>query len=290
VKTGPDDDALRRLDEIYRSCALCPRACGVDRTAGEEGDCGVGPLPLVTSAGPHFGEEPELVGRGGSGTIFLGGCNLHCLFCQNADISQRAAGRPAEPGELARLMLTLERAGCENVNLVTPTHVAPPLARAVGLARGMGLRVPVVWNCGGYESREVVELLDGLVEIYMPDFKYGPEAPAGELSGAPDYYEKCAEVFGEMHRQVGALETDDRGVARRGLLIRHLVLPGGLADSRGVLRFIAGLSRDSYVNIMDQYRPCHRAGEHGGLNRRPTRGEMEDTRGYARGLGLHRGF
>jgi len=288
--TGRDDASLRRLDEIYRDCALCPRACGVDRTAGESGSCGVEPVPPVTSAGPHFGEEPELVGRGGSGTIFFGGCNLHCLFCQNADISQRSAGRPVEPEELARLMLDLQRAGCENVNLVTPTHLTPPLARAVSLSRGMGLRVPVVWNCGGYESREVVELLDGLVEIYMPDFKYGPEAPAGELSGAPDYYERCAEVFGEMHRQVGDLETDDYEIARKGLLIRHLVLPGGLADSRGVLRFIAGLSTDSYVNIMDQYRPCHRAGGHGVLNRRPTAGELEEVREYARGLGLHRGF
>jgi putative pyruvate formate lyase activating enzyme len=289
-RNGNTDAALRRLDDIFRNCALCPRACGVDRTAGEMGSCGVGPVPLVTSAGPHFGEEPELVGHGGSGTIFFGGCNLHCLFCQNADISQRATGRPAGPEELARLMLTLERNGCENVNLVTPTHLTPPLVRAARLARGMGLRVPLVWNCGGYESREVIELLDGLVEIYMPDFKYGPDAPAGELSGAPNYFEKCSEVFQEMHRQVGVLETDDRGVARRGLLIRHLVLPGGLADSRGVLRFIAELSPESYVNIMDQYRPCHRAGELGGLNRRPTQDELGEVRGYARGLGLHRGF
>ncbi|OGD76778.1 MAG: hypothetical protein A2Y64_04580 [Candidatus Coatesbacteria bacterium RBG_13_66_14] len=288
--TGRNDASLRCLEEIYRSCSLCPRACGVDRTAGERGSCGVGPVPRVTSAGPHFGEEPELVGRGGSGTIFFGGCNLHCLFCQNADISQRAVGKPAEPGELARLMLRLEGMGCENINFVTPTHLAPPLARAARLARGMGLRVPLVWNCGGYEAREVVELLDGLVDIYMPDFKYGPDAPAGELSGAPDYFEKCSAVLQEMHRQVGVLETDDHGVARKGLLIRHLVLPGGLADSRGVLRFIAGLSPESYINIMDQYRPCHRAGEHGGLNRRPTAGELEDVREYARGLGLHRGF
>jgi len=288
--TAHRDASQRRLEEIYRDCALCPRACGVDRTAGEKGSCGVGPVPRVTSAGPHFGEEPELVGRGGSGTIFFGGCNLHCLFCQNADISQRAAGKPAGAEELARLMLTLERNGCENVNLVTPTHIAPPLAEAVRLAREMGLRVPLVWNCGGYESREVVELLDGLVDIYMPDFKYGPEAPAGELSEAPDYFEKCVGIFREMHRQVGILETDERGVARKGLLIRHLVLPACLADSRGVLRFIAELSPESYVNIMDQYRPCHRAGEYGDLNRRLTPGEMEDIRSFARGLGLHRGF
>jgi putative pyruvate formate lyase activating enzyme len=263
----------------------------VDRTAGKKGSCGVGAAPLVTSAGPHFGEEPELVGRGGSGTIFLGGCNLHCLFCQNADISQRAVGRPTEPEELALLMLELERTGCENVNLVTPTHFAPPLARAVCIAREKGLRVPLVWNCGGYESLEVVELLEGLVEIYMPDFKYGPEAPVGELSQAPDYFEKASVVLGEMHRQVGVLQTDERGVARRGVLIRHLVLPDDLADSRNVLRFIAEeLSTDSYVNIMAQYHPRHRAADHRSLNRRPTFAELDDAWSYARSLGLHRGF
>ncbi|MCK4593591.1 radical SAM protein [bacterium] len=286
-----NEDTLDRLNELYRYCTLCPRGCGVDRTAGEMGSCGVGPLPLVTSAGPHYGEEPELVGRGGSGTIFFGGCNLHCLFCQNADISQNATGRPTEPEELALLMLNLERMGCENVNLVTPTHFAPPLARAIGLARGMGLRVPVVWNCGGYESLEVIELLDGIVEIYMPDFKYGPQAPAGELSQAPDYFEKCSEVLGEMHRQVGALRTNDRGVARKGVLIRHLVLPNNLADSRNVLRFIAEeLSTDTYVNIMAQYHPHHRAAEYQGVNRRPTSAELNDAWEYARSLGLHRGF
>ncbi|GAF82312.1 unnamed protein product, partial [marine sediment metagenome] len=285
------EDNLGRLEEIHRHCTLCPRGCGVDRTAGKIGSCGVGPVPLVTSAGPHHGEEPELVGRGGSGTIFFGGCNLHCLFCQNADISQNATGRPTEPEELAHLMLRLEMTGCENVNLVTPTHFAPPLARAIGMAREMGLRVPVVWNCGGYESLEVIELLDGIVEIYMPDFKYGPEAPAGELSQAPDYFERCSKVVGEMHRQVGTLQTDDRGVARKGVLIRHLILPDNLADSRNALHFIAEeLSTDTYVNIMAQYHPCHRAAEHKGMNRRPTLAELNDVRRYARSLGLHRGF
>lgn len=286
-----NENTLDRLNELYRHCTLCPRECGVDRTAGKIGSCCVGPIPLVTSAGPHYGEEPELVGRGGSGTIFFGGCNLHCLFCQNADISQNATGRPTEPEELALLMLNLERMGCENVNLVTPTHFAPSLARAIGMARGMDLRVPVLWNCGGYENLEVIELLDGIVEIYMPDFKYGPEAPAGELSQAPDYFERCSEALREMHRQVGALHTDNRGVARKGVLIRHLVLPNNLADSRNVLRFIAEeLSTDTYVNIMAQYHPHHRAEEYQGANRRPTSAELNDAWVYARGLGLHRGF
>jgi len=272
------DEAVRRLEENYKSCRLCPRGCGVDRTAGERGSCGAGPSPLIASAAPHFGEEPELVGRGGSGTIFFGGCNLSCLFCQNADISQRAAGRTAGPEELARLMLSLEAAGCENVNLVTPTHFAPTLGRATRLARRAGLGLPVVWNCGGYEDLEAVRLLDGLVEIFMPDFKYGPAAPAGELSGAPDYFDRCCDALAEMHRQVGVLATDPRGVARRGVLIRHLVLPDGLADSPGVLRFIAGLSTESYVNIMDQYRPSHRAQERLGLERRTSAAEMREVR------------
>ena len=278
------EKALEALEAHERCCRLCPRKCRVDRRSGKTGLCGLSAGLHVAAVLPHFGEEPELVGRGGSGTIFFGGCNLSCLFCQNADISQRAAGRTAGPEELARLMLSLEAAGCENVNLVTPTHFAPTLGRATRLARRAGLGLPVVWNCGGYEDLEAVRLLDGLVEIFMPDFKYGPAAPAGELSGAPDYFDRCCDALAEMHRQVGVLATDPRGVARRGVLIRHLVLPDGLADSPGVLRFIAGLSTESYVNIMDQYRPSHRAQERLGLERRTSAAEMREVRECARSL------
>jgi putative pyruvate formate lyase activating enzyme len=286
-----DKERLEALRKLYDPCVICPRRCGAERAAGELGECGVGAVPLVASYGPHYGEEPELVGRGGSGTIFFGGCNLKCIFCQNYDISHYRAGREVEPDKLADVMLGLERGGCENVNFVSPTHFTALLAGAIITAKDMGLRVPIVWNSGGYESAETVELLDGLVEVYMPDAKYGPAAPAGELSGAPDYFDRMREAVYEMHGQVGDLATDGRGVATRGLLVRHLVLPNGLSDSEPVLDFLAGeLSKDTYVNIMGQYRPCYRYDEYAGLNRYPTYDELNAVKEYARKIGLHRGF
>jgi len=282
---------LGALRKLYDPCVICPRHCGANRAAGEPGECGVGAVPLVASYGPHYGEEPELVGRGGSGTIFFGGCNLKCIFCQNYDISHYRAGREVGPDKLADVMLNLERGGCENVNFVSPTHFTAPLAEAIIAARDKGLRVPIVWNSGGYESAETIKLLDGLVEIYMPDAKYGPGAPAGELSDAPDYFDRMREAVREMHRQVGDLATDGRGVATRGLLVRHLVLPNGLADGEPVMDFVAGeLSADTYVNIMGQYRPCYRYDEYAGLSRHPAYDEISAVKEYARKVGLHRGF
>lgn len=287
----PRSERVNALYALASPCRLCPRECGALRANGEVGECGVGLLPLVASAGPHFGEERELVGRGGSGTIFFAGCNLGCIFCQNYDISHLRAGREATPAEVADAMLTLERQRCENVNFVTPTHVTPAVAEAVDLARARGLAVPIVYNSGGYDAVEALELLDGYVDIYMPDAKYGPAAPSLELSNAPDYFERMTEALREMHRQVGVLAVDGRGVATRGLLIRHLVLPAGLADSEPILRFIAEeLSPDSYLNIMAQYRPCYRAGEVAALMRPPRWEEIEAVKDLARGFGLHRGF
>jgi putative pyruvate formate lyase activating enzyme len=284
-------ERLEALRKLYDPCVICPRRCGADRAAGDFGECGVGAVPLVASYGPHYGEEPELVGRGGSGTVFFGGCNLKCIFCQNYDISHFRAGREVEPDKLADIMLGLERSGCENVNFVSPTHFSAPLAEAIIAARDKGLRVPIVWNSGGYERVETIELLDGLVEVYMPDAKYGPDAPAGELSGAGDYFDRMREALREMHRQVGDLATDGCGVATRGLLVRHLVLPNGLADSRPVMDFLAGeLSADTYVNVMGQYRPCYRYDEHAGLDRYPTSDELNAVKSYAREIGLRRGF
>lgn len=261
------------------------------RAEGERGTCDVGVLPLVASAGPHFGEERELVGRGGSGTIFFAGCNLGCIFCQNYDISHLRAGREVTPAKVAEMMLALERQGCENVNVVTPTHVAPAVAEAIELARAQGLTVPIVYNSGGYDGVEVLTLLEGFIDIYMPDAKYGPAAPAADLTAAPDYFERMKEALREMHRQVGDLEVNGRGVATRGLLIRHLVLPDGLADSEPVLKFIAEeLSPESYVNVMAQYRPCYRADEVPALMRPPNWEEIEKVKDAARALGLHRGF
>ena len=285
------EDRAERLHASLKSCEVCPRRCRVNRLEGEIGFCGVGAEALFASAGPHFGEEDVLVGRGGSGTIFFGGCNLSCIFCQNAELSAGHAGTETPPEEVAALMLALQRQGCENVNLVTPTHVAPAVAAAIARARAQGLTVPVVYNCGGYESVEALRLLDGFVEIYMPDAKYGPAAAAGELSCADYYFERMTAALREMHRQVGDLETDGRGVATRGLLVRHLVLPGGRADSEPVLRFLAEeLSPRTYVNIMDQYRPCHRASEVPALGRATTREEVAAVKRRARELGLTRGF
>jgi putative pyruvate formate lyase activating enzyme len=246
----------------------------------------VGDGPLVASFGAHLGEEPCLVGRGGSGTIFLGGCNLLCLFCQNADISHGRAGRPVTVDTLAGIMRHLEESGCENVNFVTPTHFAPPIAAAVRLAREGGLSVPVVWNCGGYETVEVLRGLEGLVEIYMPDAKTLSGEFARQAFAAGDYPERMREALVEMQRQVGDLVIE-RGRAVRGVLVRHLVMPGMLDDTKQVLDFVAhDVSPNAFVNVMGQYRPCHRALELPGMGRRPTREEIMEAQGYARKLGL----
>ncbi|MCD5408858.1 radical SAM protein [Candidatus Bipolaricaulota bacterium] len=276
------------LRELASPCRLCLRECGARRAEGERGSCRAGLTPWVSSFGPHFGEERVLVGRGGSGTIFFTGCNLHCVFCQNYEISQLCQGRKITTEELAAWMLHLQEIGCENINLVTPTHQAPQIVEALALAREEGLRLPIVWNCGGYESVEALKLLSGIVDIYMPDFKYGDSQLAARYSDAPGYFEAAGAALKEMHRQVGDLEVRD-GIARRGLLVRHLVLPGGLAGTDRVLRFIAEeLSRDTFVNIMAQYYPTYRAWEHPELARRITPGEYRQALELARRLGLSR--
>jgi len=284
------EERIEKLYKILESCALCARRCGVDRTRGEVGFCRSGMQPKVSSFFPHFGEEPPLRGTHGSGTIFLSHCNLRCVYCQNWEISHLEEGDLLTEEELAQAMLHLQRLGCHNINFVTPTHFAPQLIKAVKLAAERGLEIPIVWNCGGYESVEVIRLLEGIVDIYMPDIKYGDEASARKYSAAPDYFEVAKEVLREMHRQVGDLELDERGLAVRGLLIRHLVLPNGLAGSEQVLKFIAELSPNSYVNIMDQYRPCYRAVDYPELARPITQEEYDEVIELALRLGLHRGF
>ncbi len=246
---------------------------------------------MVSSIGPHFGEEPELVGHHGSGTIFLTHCNLGCLFCQNYDISHLGSGTVMAIDEIVKGMLYLQKRGCHNINFVTPTHYTPQLTKAIQLAAANGLTVPIVYNCGGYESLEVIRLLEGIVDIYMPDMKYSDSEQAKTYSTAPDYFERCTDALQEMHRQVGVLKTDPHGVAERGVLIRHLVMPGDVAGSRRTLEFIAhDLSADSYVNIMFQYRPVYRAHDFPEINRRPRLSEFNAVVDMARELGLHRGF
>lgn len=245
----------------------------------------------MASAFPHFGEEDPLVGWGGSGTIFLSHCNLRCVFCQNYDISHGGAGQDVTASQMAQVMLRLQRLGCHNINFVTPTHYVPQIVEAIGEAVQLGLEVPIVYNCGGYESLEVVRLLDGIVDIYMPDIKFFDAELSKRYCKAPDYFEVASQVVKEMHRQVGDLRINSRGLAERGLLIRHLVMPGCVEDSKKILRFIAEeISRDAYVNIMAQYRPCYRAYQFPEIDRPISMAEYREVVRYARSLGLHRGF
>ena len=245
--------------------------------------------PVVASFGPHFGEEPELVGRGGSGTIFFSGCNLGCLYCQNYDISHGGRGKKVTPRELTGMMLSLQKRGCHNINLVTPTHFTPRIVEAVESAVGEGLNIPLVYNCGGYESVETLRCLEGIVDIYMPDFKYGEGKEAERYSRAGDYPEIARAALREMQRQVGVLRTDAGGLAVKGLLVRHLVLPGGLARSREILKFLAEeISPDTYVNIMDQYYPQYRASDFPELSRRISREEYLEVIRQAEAVGLSR--
>lgn len=291
VTLGPVElvERAARAGQLLRRCTLCPHACGVDRTAGESGFCRTPDRLVVASWGPHFGEEAPLVGRFGSGTVFFSHCNLGCRYCQNWSISQGDEGNIMTDEALARVMLSLQESGCHNVNLVTPTHQVPMILRALAIAVEKGLSVPLVYNCGGYESLEVLALLDGIVDIYMPDLKYADATAAQHLSQAADYPRHAMAAVKEMHRQVGDLIIDDRGVAVRGLLVRHLVLPGGLAGTAAIARFLAEeISRDTYVNIMDQYHPCHEAFRHPPLDRRITAAEYREALEAARRAGLRR--
>ena len=268
-------------------CTLCPRQCKVDRSKGQTGFCGIAEMPIVSSVGPHFGEESVLVGRGGSGTIFFAGCNLGCIFCQNFDISHHRHGTKVTLEELAEAILGLQKYGCCNINFVTPTHVVPAIAAAIELARKNGLILPTVYNTGGYDSVETLKLLDGFIDIYMPDMKYADSDVAEELSSAPDYPQVNRQAVKEMHRQVGDLKTEN-SAATRGLLVRHLVLPENLAGSFDVIDFLAEeISPKTTINVMDQYRPCYKASKHIGINRRPTRDEFQSAQQYAIKKGLN---
>ena len=282
---------IQLLMEILQECRLCPRQCRVNRLNGEIGYCGAGSELMVSSAFPHFGEEPPLVGQHGSGTIFLTHCNLRCIFCQNYDISHLGRGTRMTLSDMTQTMVKLQKMGCHNINFVTPTHYAPQIVASLSEAIEMGLRLPIVYNCSGYESIEVIQLLEGVVDIYMPDAKYMDERYSNRFSNASNYPEVLKVVLKEMHRQVGDLMINPNGIAERGLLIRHLVMPGGVASSEAVLKFIAEeISADSYVNIMDQYRPEYRASEYPEISRRITHKEYMEAIQIARRFHLYRGF
>ena len=279
-------DSHRGLPAQLADCALCPRECHVNRLAGETGFCGIGREAVVCSAGPHFGEEPPLVGAGGSGTIFFAGCNLACVFCQNYEISHYREGRPADALRLAAMMLRLQEIGCHNINVVTPTHVVAQIVEALEPARSKGLELPLVYNCGGYEKLATLQALEGTVEIYMPDAKYWSAESAERYSHAADYPEVMRAALREMQRQVGDLEIVD-GIARRGLLVRHLVMPGLVEESLRILEFLRDeISPDTYVNVMPQYRPAFHAADHTEIARRPTDEEYREVIAGAGRLGL----
>jgi len=278
-----------RAVAAMENCILCPRQCGVNRLAGETGYCQTGARAKVASYNAHFGEEAPLVGRYGSGTIFFSHCNLLCTFCQNYDISHQGEGRELDDHQLAAVMLHLQETGCHNINFVTPSHVVPQILSALVIAAEKGLHVPLVFNCGGYDKVETLQLLDGIVDIYMPDFKFWDAEIARQTCQAADYRQVACAALCEMHRQVGDLKIDETGLAKKGLLVRHLVMPEGLADTRQVMRFIAGeISTNTYVNIMPQYRPCGRAYEIPSLNRALSTKEYKTAIQEAKEEGIYR--
>ncbi len=287
------EQALAELED----CCACPRDCHVNRLKDERRVCATGRHAIVSSAFPHFGEEDCLRGTRGSGTIFFGLCNLRCVFCQNWDISQQRAGKECTAAEIAELMLGLQEQGCHNINFVTPEHVAPQVIEAIAAAVPAGLRLPIVYNTSAYDALASLRLLDGLVDIYMPDFKFWHRESARRLAKAKDYPERAREAIREMHRQVGELRFSLDGLARRGLLVRHLVMPGQEDEAAAIFEWLAReISPDTYVNVMGQYRPVYEVGssardgtrKYGEIDRTPTSAELQAAERAARAVGLWR--
>lgn len=291
LDSGGLDARVEAALEHLKKCDLCPVQCKVDRLAGRLGTCRTSRRARVSSYFPHRGEEDPLRGRHGSGTIFFSYCNLRCQYCQNYELSQLGQGRTVDADEIAGMMLDLQALGCHNVNFVSPSHVVAQIIEAVAIAARKGLNIPLVYNSGGYDSLTALALLDGIVDIYMPDMKYGDAATARKYSLVKDYPQHNQAAVREMHRQVGDLVLDEYGIARRGLLVRHLVLPGGLAGTGDVARFLASeISPDTYINIMGQYRPEWKArtGDLGPLSRPVSAQEIAEAYEIARAAGLHR--
>ncbi|HIE05312.1 MAG TPA: radical SAM protein [bacterium (Candidatus Stahlbacteria)] len=293
LKLHQSGELKRRANQLWKvlgQCELCPRQCRVNRLKGEKGFCQApGARLVVSSFNPHFGEERPLVGRGGSGTIFLTHCNLRCVFCQNWEISHLGRGSVIDINELAKMMLHLQRIGCHNVNLVTPTHYSPHILKALVIATEKGLRLPVVYNTSGWERLEILKILDGVVDIYLPDFKYWDNTMAEKYSsGASLYPDFARKAILEMHRQVGVAKPSKDRIIYRGLMIRHLVMPNNVAGSEKVMEWIAeNLPKDTYVNIMAQYHPCYKAFDYPELSRRITKEEYQRVVARAKSLGLN---
>ena len=289
LRSGEFYDRVKRARSKLQSCRVCPRHCEVNRIAGRVGTCLVGSKALVASANPHFGEEFPIRGWMGSGTVFFAGCNLRCLYCQNFEINHEPNGQELEPDELANLMLDLQEQGCHNINFVSPSHQVPQMLEGILFAAQRGLRLPIVYNTSSYDDVEMLKLLDGVVDIYMPDFKYADTVIGRRLSKIPDYPVRAQAALKEMHRQVGDLVLDEEGLAIRGVLVRHLVLPGKLAGTGDVMSFLANeISKETYVNIMDQYHPAAKANRHSILSRPVRTSEVDEARTLAYVCGLYR--
>jgi putative pyruvate formate lyase activating enzyme len=289
AKSGILKDRVAELTAELSDCTLCPRNCHADRLSGDLGTCKTGELAMVSSYMPHFGEESPISGLRGSGTIFFTHCNLLCSFCQNYDISHEGRGQAVTPRELADMMLTLQAIGCHNINFVTPTHVVPQILQGLVIAADDGLHIPLVYNSGGYDHVSTLARLEGIIDIYMPDFKFWREDISASTCNAKDYPPVARKAVAEMHRQVGDLIINSSGIAERGLLIRHLVMPGGLAGTRKVMEFLATeISTETYVNIMPQYRPCGDAWESPSLRRPIEMKEYQDALQEAIDAGLTR--
>lgn len=282
---------IEQLFQKLESCILCPNNCKVNRLKDEKGICRLGKNLMISAAQLHFGEEKELVGTGGSGTIFFTGCNMKCVFCQNYDISWEMRGEIVTEIELAELMITLQEKGASNINLVTPTPQTPMIFLAIEMAKDKGLNLPIVYNSGGYDSVEVLRLLNGLVDIYMPDFKYGNNENGLKYSGVEDYFDTAKAAIKEMVNQTGDLVLDKTGNAIKGLIVRHLVLPNNVSGSKRILDFIAHeISSNTYVNIMGQYHPAYKTSNYNELDKQDIYNEFCDTIRYAKSVGLTRGF
>ncbi|HAA89452.1 MAG: Radical SAM domain protein [Thermoanaerobacterales bacterium 50_218] len=287
LESGELEERTKKAYQRLSACDLCPHHCGVNRLKEEKGFCRSGSQAVVSSFGSHFGEEEPLVGIHGSGTIFFTFCNMRCIYCQNYEISWLGVGKPVTSEELAAIMLQLQnRYHCHNINLVTPTHFVPQILEAVKIAAEEGLQIPLVYNCGGYEELETLKLLEGIIDIYMPDLKYDDPEIARKYSGIKDYPKFAKLAIKEMYRQVGNLLLDEQGIALRGLIVRHLVLPGGLAGTEGCMKFLASISTEIFVNVMGQYRPENRAFEYPPLNRRITAREYQEAVSIAKSCGL----
>ena len=288
-----DDEFNSKIESLWdmqKSCNLCRHRCKVNRLENELGVCESGTKVKISSYNPHFGEEKCLVGSNGSGTIFISNCSMNCVYCQNSEISQQGLGRFRGINDVADIMLDLQDKGVNNINWVSPTHFAPQLVKALKEAKDEGLKIPIVYNTGGFDSLELIKKLNNLIDIYMPDIKYGSDEKGLKFSNAPNYWSNIRKVIKEMHDQVGNLIIED-GIAEKGLLIRHLVLPNKIAKSERILEFIAKeISLDTYVNIMDQYYPSYKAQDYKSLNRGITRSEYIGVTQKARDLGLYRGF